>query len=130
MPTAKRVITNGILRKRPVRIKNSPICSVRIRQGDRMANKHYTLAEKIRYHNTRADYPGRFNLRLGSGKQSYSFGFSDAMRGFDNASAVKANFGNKAFFAYNQGQRRGNAEIKNYLKNSNKSFFNCSDIKK
>lgn len=82
----------------------------------RKTKKSYTAEERFLYHCKRSRAPGKFNIKFGGAKHSYSDGFREAFGGINNESGTRAEFGNKSGNAYALGHRRGKKAMDEYAK--------------
>lgn len=80
-----------------------------------MSKKKYTELERYHYHLDRVYACGRYGLKFGGPKHSYSVGFSDGVSNIDNTGATRSEFGNRSGRAYAAGRKRGRAAAKTYL---------------
>lgn len=86
-------------------------------------SKKYTVEERLEYHSKRARAPGRFNLKYGEPKHSYSDGFREAFTGRNNESPTRREFGEKSGNAYAAGYKRGDKAAKEYFLKTGKQPF-------
>lgn len=87
-----------------------------------MPKKKYTELEKLKYHHDREYSCGRFGLKFGGPKHTYSFGFNDGVSGFDNTAAVRSESGRKMARVYSTGYKRGQAAARSYFKKTGKQL--------
>ena len=85
--------------------------------------KKYSSEQKLRYHLNRASAPGRYNLKYGGTKHSYSDGFCEAFSGINNEAATRAEFGKKSGNAYSIGHKRGVKAANEYFNRTGKQPF-------
>lgn len=85
--------------------------------------KKYSPEEKLEYHSKRARAPGRFNLKFGGTKHSYSDGFRESFIGHNNEYATRREFGEKSGNAYALGYKRGRKAAKEYFLKTGKQPF-------
>ena len=78
--------------------------------------KKYSSEEKYRYHSSRNTACGRYGLKYGGPKHSYSSGFADGFHFIDNTSATTSEFGKRSGKAYSIGNKRGQAAAIEYSK--------------
>ena len=77
--------------------------------------KKFTSEEKYRYHSSREVACGKYGLKFGGPKHSYSIGFSDGFHHIDNSSAMRSEFGKRSGASYSIGNKRGKAAAKEYF---------------
>ena len=86
-------------------------------------SKKYTIEERLEYHSKRARVPGRFNIKLGGPKHSYSDGFRESFLGHNNESAIRNEFGVKSGNAYAAGYKRGKKAANEYFLKTGENPF-------
>lgn len=79
--------------------------------------------ERYNYHNSRDRSPGRFGIKMGDPKNSYSAGFVDAFHGVNNSYVIRSEFGKHSARAYDRGRRVGVLAAKKYSNNTGKPSF-------
>lgn len=80
-----------------------------------MAKKKYTSEQKYRYHSSREVSCGKYGLKFGGPKHSYSIGFADGFHSIDNKRGILSEFGRKSGASYSIGNKRGRAAAKEYF---------------
>lgn len=83
--------------------------------------KKFSSEEKYRYHSDRYFSCGKYGLKFGGPKHSYSVGFRDAFHDRDNKRAVSAEFGKRSGNAYGVGYERGKKAAREYFKRTGKN---------
>lgn len=91
-----------------------------------MSKKKYTSEQKFRYHSSRDVSCGKYGLKFGGPKHSYSSGFVDGFHHIDNERATRREFGNKSGAAYSLGNKRGKAAANEYFLRTGKQPMHLS----